>query len=252
MKTLYKKNCILLSCFAALMGCATHHARVVETNAVESYRNRTSTSQFTVAAETYRSASEARSVLGSDVTRKGFLPVQLILANRNADADTEFIVSPSTILLRSNEGSAYSPISGLTMARTIAGTHVHHRSKTAFLNTPVVDVEGGDRGLGVDTPVLDMDLSERGLEFDTILADIRVPIPFIPTRHDRNQRYEKMRDDFETKEMRYELHIGPGQQKAKFVYFQVSEPNEFQGMLQIEVLNKKTGQSEIMKIPVGV
>lgn len=93
--------------------CATYRQRRIDIHPVDHYAHLTTAHGISVAADSYHSKEKAQQGFTIDVTRKGFLPVNLILKN---DSYEEICVRKDAVKLIDTHGLDYRPVDAKDMS----------------------------------------------------------------------------------------------------------------------------------------
>ncbi len=119
---------VALSLVLGATGCATYKPRMIDIRPVGEYPNMSTAEGISVAADPYGTTEKAKEGFQTDVTRKGFFPVNLIFKN---DTNERVHIHREAIELIDENGIVHRPVSSKVMfkkfkvnvlARFVAGS----------------------------------------------------------------------------------------------------------------------------------
>ena len=98
---------LFLPLLMTVSGCATYKTQIVNTERVESYKNKITVSGITVAADPYDTADRAKSAFYIDLTKKNIKPIQLVVDNQSED---NVMIPRGEMRLMDSNGTEYQPV----------------------------------------------------------------------------------------------------------------------------------------------
>ncbi|NIO03130.1 MAG: hypothetical protein GTN74_00555 [Proteobacteria bacterium] len=116
-------------------GCATYKSRRIDIRPVNEYPNLSIAEGISVAADPYGSGTKAEQGFDRDVTREGFVPVNLIVRN---DTDEQVRINREKIALIDENEVVYRPVSSNDMSDKFKKNVIAH-----FLAGSVISVAVG-------------------------------------------------------------------------------------------------------------
>ncbi len=120
-----KRTFLLLSLLVLLgpVSCATYRPRRIDIRPVGEYPNMSTAEGISVAADPYGTEEKAKEGFQKDVTRKGFLPVNLIFEN---DTSERVRIHRETIEFVDENGVIHRPVNSKAMFENLKFSAVAH------------------------------------------------------------------------------------------------------------------------------
>ncbi|MBI1884396.1 MAG: hypothetical protein HYS08_09370 [Chlamydiae bacterium] len=96
-----------------LSGCASYKTKMLNVMPVENYATKTEVKGLKIAADSYDTAEKAKSGFDVDVTKGGYVPINLIFEN---ETNSRFLVFKNQITLLGVNGTVFYPVSSQVVA----------------------------------------------------------------------------------------------------------------------------------------
>lgn len=90
-----------------LSSCASYKVMGIRVEPIESYRNKTTLENITVAVEPFDTLNKAKSAFYVDLTSKNIRPIQLIVENKS---DADILIIRSEVEITDRSGNIYRPV----------------------------------------------------------------------------------------------------------------------------------------------